>query len=130
MTSGLSMGRVIVGGERVLVVTGSRPRRGEIWAFVDESGCAEWLAMQIPECRLDVFDWYVNQPPGYKEELAGEFVGLSWFFSDQTAKLQEQIARECTLVMGSMKEVELRSAKTDSVNRLAFEGTLVSVDGV
>jgi hypothetical protein len=38
VTSGDSMGRAIVGGERVLVAAGDVPRRGEIWAFVDEHG--------------------------------------------------------------------------------------------
>lgn len=72
----------------------------------------------LKECRRDVFDWYVEQPLGYKNDLAGEYAGV--FYKDETPRMQEMIARQCTLVMGAMKETELRATKTDSSNRHAF----------
>jgi hypothetical protein len=36
--SGMSMGQRLPGGARVLVAAGLNPRRGEVWAFVDDDG--------------------------------------------------------------------------------------------
>lgn len=37
-TSGSSMGTTIQAGEEVCLVAQSRPRRGEVWAYVDDGG--------------------------------------------------------------------------------------------
>lgn len=49
------MGRAVVGGERVLVVGGGQPRRGEIWAFVDETGV---LVVHRYRSQVDGMMWF------------------------------------------------------------------------
>ncbi|NOT09915.1 MAG: hypothetical protein HOP28_17110, partial [Gemmatimonadales bacterium] len=77
----------------------------------------------LSECRLDVYDWYARQPPGYKDELRGEASGLGLilrFLSDQTDKMQEMIAEECALILGRHHEVMEAQAEIDEANKKAF----------
>jgi beta-lactam-binding protein with PASTA domain len=71
----------------------------------------------LAECRNDVYQWYVQQPSGYKLELAGD---ASFWFGDQTDKMQEMIARQCALILGSMRELATRAEEADQANLRAF----------
>lgn len=75
----------------------------------------------INACRLDVYDWYADQPPGYKLELQGE---AKFWFSDQTDKMQEKIAQECAVTLRSMYEVAERAKDTDRANLASFNAAM------
>src|ERR1043166_3880901 len=72
-------------------------------------------------CRIDVYDWYVNQPQGYKDELAGSF---TWIWGDQTDKMQEMIARQCAVVMGAMHQMVKQADQVNSDNMFAFQAAM------
>ena len=75
----------------------------------------------VDECRKDVYEWYVQQPRGYKDELAGEGRGLWIFFSDQTDKMQEKIANQCAVIMGSMHELAEKAQGAADQNMKNFK---------
>lgn len=72
----------------------------------------------LEECRMDVYDWFVQQPPGYKLELAGD---ATFWFGDQTDKMQEMIARQCALILGSIHEITEHADEVDKSNLKAFK---------
>ncbi len=81
----------------------------------------------LSECRLDVYEWYEKQPPGYKDELRGEASGLGWllsFFRDQTDKMQDRIARECARVLTEHHQLVEQVEGVDQADRAAFAKTM------
>ena len=81
----------------------------------------------LDECRDDVYAWFVQQPDGYRAELAGEARGLAYilsFLRDQTDKMQDMIAQECAVVMARQHEAVTRGEEVDRTNRAAFKATM------
>ncbi len=77
----------------------------------------------LGECRLDVYDWYARQPPGYQDELRGEASGLGWllsFLRDQTDKMQERIAQECARILTDHHNLVEQAEAVDQEDRAAF----------
>ena len=77
----------------------------------------------LSECRLDVYDWYAQQigpsgQTGYHDELRGD---ASFFFGDQTDKMQELIARECAGVLDNYRKTAEAAEELDQTNRAAFK---------
>lgn len=75
----------------------------------------------LEECRLDVYDWYVEQPPGYKLELEGD---AKFWYGDQSDEMQERIARECAVVLGGIHEVDAKAKEVDEANQKAFKDAM------
>jgi beta-lactam-binding protein with PASTA domain len=73
----------------------------------------------LSECRLDVYDWYVRQPAGYKLELKGDTP-----FRDQSDKMQEMIAQECAVILGIMRELAGHADDVHRANLKAFTGAM------
>ena len=81
----------------------------------------------LAECRMDVYEWYQKQPPGYKDELRGEASGLGWLLSfvrDQTDKMQERIAQECASVLTNHHKLVEQAEEVDQQDRAAFKATM------
>ena len=82
----------------------------------------------LTECRLDVYDWFVRQigpsgQTGYQDELRGD---ATFFFRDQSDKMQELIAQECALVMGNYHQAVSNAEELDKSNKAAFQGRMAA----
>jgi len=82
----------------------------------------------LTACRLDVYDWFVRQigpsgQTGYQDELRGD---ATFFFGDQSDKMQELIARECAVVMGNYHEAVSKAEELDQKNMGAFKGRMAA----